>query len=313
MDYRNLGNSGLKVSAIGLGTTNFGRRKMGLSESTKVVHESVDAGITLIDTANTYGPAEEYVGEACRRIRDRVLIATKVSSPVGDRPNQRGASRSHILDQVHRSLKRLKTDYIDLYQLHVPDPLTPLEKTLRVLEDLVRDGKVRYIGCSNFAAWQVARAVETSGALGLERIVSTQLEYNLLSRAAETDIVPCCLEYGVGIMAYHPLDSGVRTGKYRKGHPLPYQSRLFHVPSIADRLLTVPRLELAKRLEVFASDRGHSLLELAIGWLLSRQAVNCAIIGASKQGQITANVAASFWTPSTDEIREIDSLVMAQR
>jgi aryl-alcohol dehydrogenase-like predicted oxidoreductase len=282
---------------------------MGLAESTAVVHEAMDADINLIDTANSYGPAEEYVGEACRGVRDRVIIATKVSSPVGAGPNQRGSSRSHILDQVHRSLRRLRTDYIDLYQLHVPDTKTPLQETLRVLDDLVRDGKVRYIGCSNFAAWQVARAVETSGALGLERMISTQSEYNVLSRAAEAELVPCCLEYGVGILAYHPLDSGFLTGKYRKGQPPPDQSRLFHVPSIADQLLTDLRFDLAERLEAFAAERGHSLLELAIGWLLARPAVDCAIIGASTQGQVTANVAASGWILSADEMRAVDELV----
>jgi aryl-alcohol dehydrogenase-like predicted oxidoreductase len=311
MEYRNLGSSGLQVSAIGLGTTNFGRRDMGLAESTTVVHEAVDAGINLIDTANTYGPAEEYVGKACRGMRDRVIIATKVSSPVGTGPNRQGASRAHVLEQLHRSLKRLRTDYVDLYQLHVPDPQTPLQETLSVLDELVRDGKVRYIGCSNFAAWQVARAVETSGTFGLERMISTQSEYNVLSRAAERELVPCCLEYGVGIMAYHPLDSGFLTGKYRKGQPPPDQSRLFHVPSIADRLLTDPRFALAERLEAFAAERGHSLLELAIGWLLSRPAVDCAIIGASRKGQAAANVAASGWILSADEIRAIDELVVS--
>ena len=309
MEYRNLGRSGLQVSAIGLGTTNFGRREMGLAESTAVVHEAVDAGINLIDTANTYGPAEEYVGEACRDMRDRVVIATKVSSPVGSGPNRQGASRSHILDQVHRSLKRLKTDYIDLYQLHVPDHHTPLLETLRVLDDLVRDGKVRYIGCSNFAAWQVARAVETSGSLGLERIISTQSEYNVLSRAAEDELVPCCVEYGVGIMAYHPLDSGFLTGKYRRDQPPPDQSRLFHVPSIAEALLTDPRFAHAERLAAFAEERGHSLLELAIGWLMGRPAVDCAVIGASRSGQVAANVAASGWILSADEMRGVDELL----
>lgn len=309
MDYRNLGNSGLQVSAIGLGTTNFGRREMGLAESTAVVHEAVDAGINLIDTANSYGPAEEYVGKACRGMRDRVLIATKVSAPIGSGPNESGSSRSHILDQLHRSLKRLRTDYVDLYQLHVPDPQTPLQKTLRVLDDLVRDGKVRYVGCSNFAAWQVARAVETSGALGLERVISTQSEYNVLSRAVEPELVPCCLEYGVGIMAYHPLDSGFLTGKYHMGQPPPDQSRLFHVPSIADRLLTDARLTLSGRLDAFAAERGHSLLELAIGWLLAKPAVDCAIIGASRKGQVAANVAASGWILSADEMRAVDKLV----
>ena len=309
MEYRNLGRSGLQVSSIGLGTTNFGRRDMRLAESVAVVHEAVDAGINLIDTANTYGPAEEYLGEACRGMRDRVIIATKVSSPVGTGPNQQGASRSHILDQVHRSLKRLKTDYIDLYQLHRPDPQTPLEETLRALDDLVRDGKVRYIGCSNFAAWQVVRAIEGSSVLGLERMISTQSEYNILSRMPEKELVPACLEYGVGIMAYHPLDSGFLTGKYRRGQPSPDQSRLFHVRSIAETLLTGPRFDLIERLEAFATEHGHNLLELAIGWLLARPAVDCALIGTSRRGQMAANVAAAGWSLSKAEIQAIDELI----
>ena len=222
MEYRRLGSSGLEVSEVGLGTNNFGGR-MDLRQTQYVVRRSVDLGINLLDTANSYGGSlsEEYIGKSIDGIRDRVLLATKVASSMGDGPNGKGASRSHILEQIEGSLKRLNTDYIDLYQIHFPDPKTPIEETLSTLDDLVRQGKVRYIGCSNFPAWQVARAVEVSRGINLESFVSVQPQYSMLEREVEKELAPCCEAYGLGILPYFPLAHGFLTGKYRRGQPMP--------------------------------------------------------------------------------------------
>ena len=309
MEYRRLGSSGLEVSAIGLGTSNFGRRNMGQEESRRVVREAVELGVNFIDTANTYGTAEEFVGRACKGIRDQVVLATKVSGPMGEGPNRRGASRKHIIGQVEASLRRLRTDYIDLYQLHIPDPGTPMEETLRTFDNLVRQGKVRYVGCSNLAAWQVAQAMELSRSLALAPFVSVQPEYNMLHRGVEKELVPCCEAYGLGIVPYHPLDSGFLTGKYRRGRSAPEGTRFYHAPSVAENILTESRFDILEELESYATERGHSLLELAIGWILARPAVSCVIIGASRAGQLEANVRAATWRLSQEDMQELDEIL----
>ena len=246
MQYRTLGNSGLEVSAVGLGTNNFGRN-MDLKQTETVVRKSADLGMNLIDTANRYGGSlsEEYIGKSVKGIREQVLLATKVSAPVASGPNQSGTSRKHIMDQVDKSLARLDTEYIDLYQIHGPHPETPIEETLRTLDDLVRQGKVRYIGSSNFPAWQLAQAIEVSSSLRLEHFVSEQPQYNMLDRQVEKELVPCCRAYGVGILPYQPLgqrlpdrkvpprpdaSAGLTPGYYaRSGRASPHGHQLRHL------------------------------------------------------------------------------------
>ena len=227
MEYRKLGSSGLQVSVVGLGTNNFGGR-IDEAQSVAVVRQALDEGINFIDTANIYGRgvSEERIGVALKGLREDVLIATKVSGAMGDGPNSKGNSRHHIMEQVDASLSRLQTDYIDLYQMHFPDSSTPIEETLRALDDLVHQGKVRYIGCSNFSAWQTCEAIWTSRSLNMIPFVSVQPEYSMLSRGVEKELIPFCKEYNLGVLPYFPLASGFLTGKYRRGEPVPDGTRL---------------------------------------------------------------------------------------
>ena len=226
MEYWRLGSAGLKVSALGLGTNNFGER-MDEKASVGIVHAALDAGINFIDTANRYGGghSEEFIGKAVKGRRWQALIGTKFGRNAGKGPNDAGGSRQHIMKAIEASLRRLDTDYIDLYQMHVSDPETPIEETLRALDDLIRQGKVRYIGCSGFRAWELCEALWTARMLNLNSFVSVQPAYNLLEREIEEDLVPLCRRYNVGIIPYHPLAAGFLTGKYRQGEPIPPGTR----------------------------------------------------------------------------------------
>jgi len=309
MEYRRLGRSGLEVSAVGLGTNNFGAR-IDYQQTDRVIHQAVDLGVNLIDTANTYGRtlSEEYIGKSTKGIRGQVLLATKVAGPMGQGPNQGGASRKHIMEQVELSLQRLQTDHIDLYQMHYPDSGTPIEETLRTLDDLVRQGKVRYIGCSNYAAWQVAEAVLTSHALHLEAFISVQPPYNMLEREVERELIPCCQAYGIGILPYYPLASGFLTGKYRQGESLPEGTRLYDFAKARSNL-TDWNFDLLDRLRVFALERGHSTLELAIAWLLANPSVGSVIAGAKLPEQVVANVKATDWQLTPEDLQEIGGIL----
>ena len=309
MEYRRLGRSGLEVSAVGLGTNNFGAR-IDYQQTDRVIHQAVDIGINLIDTANIYGKtlSEEYIGKSTKGIRGQVLLATKVAGPVGQGPNQGGASRKHIMEQVELSLRRLQTDHIDLYQMHYPDSGTPIEETLRTLDDLVRQGKVRYIGCSNYAAWQVAEAVLTSRSMHLEAFISAQPPYNMLEREVERELIPCCQAYGIGILPYFPLASGFLTGKYRQGESLPEGTRLYDFAKVRNNL-TDRNFDLLDRLKVFAAERGHSTLELAIAWLLANPSVGSVIAGARLPGQVVDNVKAIDWQLTPEDLHEIDGIL----
>lgn len=313
MKYRRLGRSGLEVSAIGLGTNNFGTRRVhpfhkGPEVAAAVIDRALDLGVNLVDTANTYGDgkSEEYIGRALRGKRHKVIIATKVSNPRGDGPNQAGNSRQHIMAEVEGSLRRLDTDYIDLYQLHMRDVQTPMEEPLRTLENLVRDGKVRYIGCSNFAAWQVCEAVWTSRSLGLSQMCSVQPPYNMLNREAENELLPFCRTYGVGILPYYPVAHGFLTGKYRRGQPPPEGSRL----ASNDRdILTDSNFDLLDELEQFAQERGHKVLELAFAWLLAHPEVSSVIAGTTTPEQIEANARACEWELNEQEMAKLGALL----
>jgi aryl-alcohol dehydrogenase-like predicted oxidoreductase len=310
MEYRNLGRSGLQVSAIGLGCNNFGRR-VDEQATRAVVDASLDQGITLFDTADMYGPgglSEEYLGKALQGRRQEVLIATKFAGPMADGSLHRGASRRYIFEAVEASLRRLGTDFIDLYQIHFPDTQTPLAETMRALDDLVRQGKVRYLGCSNFAGWQLVDAQWIARSENRDGFISAQNLYNLLDRRIERELVPACNAHGVGILPYFPLASGFLTGKYRRGHDAPAGTRLSAAGPMADLYLTEANFDQLEALEAFASERGHSMLELAIGWLASQPHVSSVIAGA-KSGWSLRRVTASATrqnAPNSEQMRSMD-------
>ena len=310
MQYRQLGSTGLRVSTVGLGTNNFGFR-MDEESSLRVAKFAVDQGINFFDTANMYGRglSEERIGKALKGIRQEVIIATKVGNPMGDGTNDRGASRYHIMQQVEDSLRLLQTDYIDLYQIHRPDPNTPIEETLRALDDLVHQGKVRYIGGSNYNGWQTAEAVLTAKSLGLTEFVTMQPEYNMLNRGIEAELLPFCDKYNIGILPYYPLASGFLTGKYLQGQEAPEGTRLAGNERAKENTLTDKNFSILSKLSKFAEDRGHPMVELAIAWLLAKPAVSSVIAGATKEEQVTANVKASDWDLTESEMEELDGLL----
>lgn len=308
MEYRRLGNSGLKVSALGLGGNNFGMR-VDEQGTQRIIHQALDLGINFIDTANVYGRtrSEEFIGKALAGKRSHALIATKFGREMGKEPNASGASRKHIMDQIEASLRRLDTDSIDLYQLHIPDPETPIEETLRALDDLIRQGKVRYIGCSGVTAWQACEAVWTSRLLNLNPFVSVQPHYSLLERDVEKELVPFCRAYGLGIIPYFPLESGFLTGKYRAGAPILGGTRLASTRSF-QRVLTEKNFAILHRLERFAAQRERQVGELAIAWLLANPTVSTVIAGATKPEQVVANARSLDWRLSPEELMEIDEI-----
>ena len=311
MEFRRLGASGLVVSVVGLGTNNLGM-KLDEADSRAVVHAALDAGITLFDTADSYGASEERLGVLLDGRRDDIVLATKFGSDVRPRGLDNGAdwgargSRRYVVRAVEASLRRLRTDWIDLYQLHRPDPLTPIEETLAALDDLVRAGKVRYLGSSNFTGWQVADAEWTARTRGFTRFVSAQNEYSWLERGIESSLVPALEHYGIGLLPYFPLASGLLTGKYRRGQAPPAGSRI--AAWGRESLLTDAMFDVVEGLSAFAAARGASLLDLAIGGLAARPAVSSVIAGATSPGQIAANVAAGQWRPSAEDLVELDEL-----
>ncbi len=317
MEIRNLGRSGLRVSAIGLGCNNFGSR-LDAAATARVVAAALDAGITLFDTADVYGSfggssghfgaSEEALGAALGARRKDIVLATKFGMAMDNAGILKGASRRYIVGAAEASLKRLQTDWIDLYQQHFPDPLTPVEKTLRALDDLVRAGKVRYIGCSNFAAWQVADAQWTARTGGLNLFVSCQDELSLLVRGNDRELLPAMAHFGLGLLPYFPLASGLLTGKYRRNTPLPEGARLTNTQRLADRYLTDANWPIVEKLEEFAAARGHTILELAFSWLLARRPVASVIAGATKPEQIHLNAAAASWHLSDADLADIDAI-----
>jgi aryl-alcohol dehydrogenase-like predicted oxidoreductase len=310
MQIRNLGGSGLRVSAVGLGCNNFGQRT-DLETSRKVIHRAIDLGITLFDTADIYsnmGGSETVLGAVLGDRRKDIVLATKYSKAMSDDGTKQGASRRYIMEAVEASLKRLKTDYIDLYQQHDYDPLTPIEETMRALDDLVRQGKVRYIGNSNFPAWRIAEAEHVARAINVSRFISCQDEYSLVVRDIEKDIVPCAQQYNLGLLPFFPLASGLLTGKYRKGEAAPDDTRFGKVPRLRDRYVTPRNEDIVEKLQAFAKARGHNMLELAFSWLAARPQVSSVIAGATRVEQVEQNVKAIDWTLSAEEIAEIDGI-----
>jgi aryl-alcohol dehydrogenase-like predicted oxidoreductase len=309
VEFRNLGNSGLRVSVVGLGCNNFGGR-VDLDGTRAVLDAAIDEGINLLDTADVYGgrgASEELMGTALKGKRQQVVLATKFASPMGEGPMYQGGSRKWIIQAVEDSLRRLQTDYIDLYQIHRPDPNTPIEETMRALDDLVTSGKVRYIGHSNFTGWMTAEAHYVARYEHLTPFVSAQNEWSLLNRRVEHDLVPACAEFNVGVLPYFPLASGLLTGKYKRGQESPQGTRLAAGP-MADRMLTESNFDKVEKLEAFARDHGHTLLELAFGWLASQPTVASVIAGATKPEQVKSNVESGNWRLTAEEMAEVDQL-----
>jgi aryl-alcohol dehydrogenase-like predicted oxidoreductase len=310
MQKRRLGNSTLEVSVVGLGGNNFGGR-IDFAAAERVVHKAIALGLNLIDTSDSYGNrggSEEALGRILGDKRKTIVLATKFGLPMDDAGKLKGASRHYIMHAVEASLKRLRTDWIDLYQLHRPDPQTPIEETLRALDDLVRQGKVRFIGCSNLSAQQVAEALDTASRHGLASFVSCQDEYSLLVRDIERELLPLAKARGLGILPYFPLASGLLTGKYRRGVPLPPGSRLARNARHAQEFISERNWRIVGELEAFAARRGRTMLELAFGWLLRESAVASVIAGATTPEQVEQNVGAAGWTPSPEDVAELDRI-----
>lgn len=305
MEYRTLGKSGLKVSVIGLGTNQFGG-KVNLDTTKEIIDAALDSGINLVDTADVYlkGKSEEFIGNALRGKRDKALIATKVFFKVGDGPNDLSASRQHILNGVEASLKKLQTDYIDLYQIHRWDSDTPVEETMVALDDLVRSGKVRYIGASNYASWQLTYSNGVAVRKNLTKFVSVQPHYHMFEREIEKDLVPACNYFGIGILPYFPLAGGFLTGKYKEGEPAPEGSR-GQTSEYVQRYMTPENFEKVSQLNEFAMERDHTLNELAHAWLLSNPAVSSVISGATKVEHILMNSKAAKWDLSATDYESI--------
>jgi aryl-alcohol dehydrogenase-like predicted oxidoreductase len=310
MDIRNLGQSGLRVSTIGLGCNNFGGR-IDEAATKLVIHKALDLGITLFDTADVYGErggSETLMGRILGDERKRIVLATKFAAPMDDSGEMMGGSRRYIMRAVEDSLRRLQTDYIDLYQMHRTDERTPIEESLRALDDLVRQGKVRYIGCSNFPAWMMTDAAWTARSAGLNGFVSCQDEYSLIHRGPEAELMPAARKLGFGLLPYFPLASGLLTGKYRRNITLPEGTRLANTQRLADRYLTERNWTMAEKLGDFVEARGRTMLELAFSWLLAQSPVASVIAGATRPEQLEQNVKAGGWVLTPEELAEIDRI-----
>ncbi|MCB0112688.1 MAG: aldo/keto reductase [Caldilineaceae bacterium] len=309
MQYRQLGHSGMRVSVIGLGTNQFGGKvdQAGVNE---IVDGCIDLGINLIDTADVYAGtrSEETLGVALKGKWDKVVLATKVHMKMGDGPNDYGSSRYHIVSGVETSLRRLQSDHIDLYQMHRWDDTTPIEETLRALDDLVSSGKVRYIGASNYMAWQLARANVLAELKGWTSFVSIQPHYHMFERDLEREMVPYCNAHNIGILPYFPLAGGFLTGKYKRGEAAPAGSRGENSPYV-QKYMTDANYAIVEKLTAWAEDRGHSMVELAHAWLLGQPQVSSVISGATKLSQVQSNAKAAEWNLSAEEYAEVTGVL----
>ncbi len=311
MQTRRLGTSDLDVSIVGLGCNNFGGR-IDAAASRRVIDAALDHGITFFDTADIYADAhsESVIGEVLAGRREAVVLATKFGKPIAGAATGRRGSRSYVLKAAEDSLRRLKTDRIDLYQMHEPDPETPIEETLGALEELVETGKIRWYGASNFTAEGLKAAQAAAKGEGWQGFVSSQDELSLVERSITSELLPAIEAEGLSLIPYFPLASGLLTGKYRNGAK-PEDSRFTAWPGLGNRYLTERNLALVDELAAFAEAKGHSLIELAFGWLLSHKAVASVIAGATRPEQIAANAAAANWTLTAEERAEVDALLGA--
>jgi aryl-alcohol dehydrogenase-like predicted oxidoreductase len=310
MQQRNLGSSGLRVSLVGLGCNNFGGNRIDREASRQVIHKALDLGISLIDTADTYGnrgDSETILGECLGARRKDIVLATKGGLPMDEAGLLQGASRRYMLAAVEASLRRLKTDWIDLYIVHRPDPLTPIEETLRALDDLVRAGKIRYTGCSTFAAWQAVEAQWSARHYNLNPFVTCQDQYNLLRRGIEDTLLPAMQAHGLGLIPHTPLAAGLLSGKYVRNAPMPEGARLAREKRQSDRWITAANWDVLDRLNALCAARGRSLLELAMSWLASRPLVASIIAGATTPEQLELNARAVGWQLSSEDMAAIDN------
>ncbi len=308
MKMRRLGTSGLKVSEVGLGCNNFGMR-IDAKQTQGVVDAALAAGITFFDTADIYGgtKSEEFLGKALGKRRGDITLATKFGMRIGDDPRRMGGSRRWIMRAVEDSLTRLGTDYIDLYQFHAPDADTPIDETLRALDDLVTQGKVRYIGNSNFTGWQIADADWT--AAGSARFVSAQNLYSLLERKVEFEVLPACEHFGLGFLPFFPLASGLLSGKYRRGEKPAEGTRLAAWGARGAAAMSDKNFDKVEALESWARERGHTILELAFAWLLGHEVVSSVIAGATTPEQVKTNAATAAWHLTPEEVKEVGDLI----
>ncbi len=309
MHYRTLGNTGLKVSAVGLGTNRFGG-KVDFPTVNEILSAALDAGINFLDTADMYqkGRSEESIGEALKGRRDRFVVATKFYYPMGEGPNDRGGSRHHVVEAVEASLRRLQTDYIDLYQMHRWDSETPIEETMRALEDLIRAGKVRYIGASNFTAWQLVTANAAARANGWTPFATIQPHYHMLERGIEAELIPACVYHKIGILPYFPLAGGFLTGKYRADAPPPPGSR-GEKNSYVQGYMTPENYARLEKLRAFAEARGHTMVELAHAWLLAQPQISSVISGVTRVEHVLSNAAGADWQLSDTEVAEVNAIL----
>lgn len=314
MEYRNLGASGLKVSLVGLGCNNFGQRMTGDTAKT-VIHKALDIGITLFDTADVYGGrggSENVLGQFLGDRRKDIVLATKFGIAMDNGGAKRGGSRRYIMAAVEASLQRLRTDWIDLYQYHRDDLTTPVEETLRALDDLVRQGKVRYVGVSNTPVWRMVDMQWTARHLGLSPLVSCQLEYSLLWRGVERDYVPAMHAHGLGLLPYYPLACGLLAGNYQRGAVLPPDGRITKNPAHVERFLTDENFDIVEQLDAFAKARGRSLLELSMSWLAAQPVVPSIIAGVSRPEQLDMNLKAVAWKLEATELKEIAAITASR-
>jgi aryl-alcohol dehydrogenase-like predicted oxidoreductase len=311
MEYRQLGCSGVRVSVIGLGTNRFGSPMLPQAEVNRIIDYAQETGINYLDSSNSYmkGESEVTLGHVLKGRWDKFVVGTKFWFPTGDGPNDGGASRYHMMNAFEASLRRLRTDHIDLYYLHRPDPNTPIEETLRAMDDLVRMGKVRYIACSDLAAWQLAHANLLAEVKGWSKFVVIQSEYSLLERGVEKEVLPYCRARNVGFIPYYPLASGILTGKYRRGLPPPPGSRAETVPSMK-KYMTDANYDRIEKLEVWAQARGRSLNHLAEAWLLAQPQVCTVISGATRYDHVVDNLKVADWRLTSGDLKEIDALIV---
>ena len=320
MQYRSMGGTGVRISAVSLGTGGQWGGRVDQDAAVRIVATALDHGINYIDTADIYGTwyegrrslAEEYLGVALQGLRDRVVLGTKGCQATGDGPNDWGASRYHLTNALEASLRRLRTDHVDLYQIHVYDPATPVEETMRALEDMVRSGKVRYVGASQYQAWQICRCNDIAEHYGWARFVTAQAHYNLLERQVEQELLPFCRAMNVGLLPYFALANGLLAGRYVQGAPLPPDSRAAafeRTRRYLDTYATPENYAIVDHLSAFAAQRGHTLADLAIAWLLAEPAVATVITGASGPEQIAANARAASWELDETEIARVRAIV----